>query len=101
MLKEAGVYRYRGSLSTPPCLGEVTWLVADKVMMISQEDLVLWRVVINEGRPNNRAQVPLAGRQVTYFAAHCREELLEIDQVLGDGINLIAVGVVSLIFMLL
>ncbi|HHX8751552.1 TPA: carbonic anhydrase [Morganella morganii] len=54
------VYRFSGSLTTPPCSEDVQWLVLKKPVSASAEQISQFRTVL--GQDNNRPLQPLNGR---------------------------------------
>jgi carbonic anhydrase len=54
-------YRYSGSLTTPPCSEDVTWIVMTTPVTMSAEQLARLRAVL---KPNNRPVQPLNDRQI-------------------------------------
>ncbi|KAJ0797923.1 putative carbonic anhydrase [Helianthus annuus] len=61
-------YRYRGSLTTPPCSEGVTWTVADTTKSISKEQIELLKGPLDHGfKENARPVQELRGRTVTKF----------------------------------
>lgn len=62
LIPEGGtVYRYQGSLTTPPCSQGVTWLVMAKPVTMSRAQLTALDALI---APNNRPVQALHGRSV-------------------------------------
>lgn len=57
----------------------MTWLVSDRALEIHQEELTLWRFLVNEGKDNSREQVELGDREVVYVKGECRGEEVEVD----------------------
>jgi carbonic anhydrase len=55
------VYRYAGSLTTPPCSEAVKWLVMEDRVRASAAQIEAFRAIIHA---NNRPVQPLAGRHV-------------------------------------
>ncbi|WON76603.1 carbonic anhydrase family protein [Serratia sp. UGAL515B_01] len=58
--KEFHFYRFSGSLTTPPCSEGVSWIVIDKPVSASAEQISQFRSVIHH--VNNRPVQPLNGR---------------------------------------
>ena len=54
-------YRYRGSLTTPPCAEDVTWLVLQDPILMSAQQLDRYRTLYNG---TNRPIQPLYDRQI-------------------------------------
>jgi carbonic anhydrase len=54
-------YRYSGSLTTPPCSENVTWIVMEKPVEIGKDQVDAFRAKVNG---NNRPTQPLNGRAV-------------------------------------
>lgn len=65
---------YVGSMSSPPCMPGVVWLVADTPASISSSDLTIWRMLINEGKPNNREVQHSSTPKVKYFPNKCLQK---------------------------
>ncbi|ROT94934.1 carbonic anhydrase family protein [Altererythrobacter sp. FM1] len=59
--RDPAVYRYMGSLTTPPCSEGVNWFVADTVMTASQEQIA---AMTDRLGTSNRSLQPLNGRLV-------------------------------------
>jgi carbonic anhydrase len=57
-----GYYRFTGSLTTPPCTEEVTWLVMKEPVKASHEQIAKFAKVL--GHPNNRPIQPLNARLI-------------------------------------
>ncbi|ETN61766.1 carbonic anhydrase [Anopheles darlingi] len=61
-------YSYSGSLTTPPCLETVTWIVASKRLAVTEREMKLFRATLGEdGRPlllNYRPTQPINNRRV-------------------------------------
>lgn len=55
-------YRFSGSLTTPPCLEGVRWLVMKEPVQASQAQIDAFKAVMHH--PNNRPVQPLNGRLV-------------------------------------
>ncbi|RQM10519.1 hypothetical protein B5M09_007828 [Aphanomyces astaci] len=64
---ESNVYRYSGSLTTPPYTEGVEWNVLQEVQTLSKEQLTAWFNVIHH--PNARPVQALNGRSVTLIQA--------------------------------
>lgn len=60
--KDVGVYRFSGSLTTPPCSEGVTWMVLKQPVSASAEQISLVRSVLKYA--NNRPVQPLNGRVI-------------------------------------
>ncbi|GAA3610586.1 carbonic anhydrase family protein [Gibbsiella greigii] len=58
----ANYYRFSGSLTTPPCSEGVSWLVLDKPVSASAEQIDQFRSVMHHA--NNRPLQPLNGRVI-------------------------------------
>ncbi|KAF0719492.1 Aste57867_992 [Aphanomyces stellatus] len=63
------VYRYSGSLTTPPYAEGVEWSVLSTVQTLSKKQLAAFVKVIEE--PNSRATQPLNGRRVKAIRRKC------------------------------
>ncbi|XP_011048125.1 PREDICTED: alpha carbonic anhydrase 4-like [Populus euphratica] len=62
------LYRYIGSLSTPPCSEGVIWTVVKEVGTVSREQVQLLRDAVDDGyQANARPVQPLNGRVVNLF----------------------------------
>ncbi|KAL9361429.1 hypothetical protein Peur_044214 [Populus x canadensis] len=62
------LYRYIGSLSTPPCSEGVIWTVVKKVRTVSRKQVQLLRDAVDDGyEANARPVQPLNGRAVNLF----------------------------------
>ena len=55
-------FRYRGSLTTPPCSEGVTWIVAAQPIELSAEQIAAFTAIFNG---NNRPVQPLGKRLIT------------------------------------
>ncbi len=53
-------YRFNGSLTTPPCTEGVRWVVLEKPLTVSKEQVKAFRDIM--GHPNNRPIQPLKAR---------------------------------------
>ena len=62
--KEQTHYKYKGSLTTPPCTEGLLWVVFNTPIELSQEQLVTLRTLV---RPNNRPLQPLNSRKVENY----------------------------------
>ncbi|VFQ73073.1 unnamed protein product [Cuscuta campestris] len=63
-------YTYKGSLTTPPCTEDVTWIVIGKYGTISNDQVqLLKRPLDNESKNNPRPLQPLNGRRVEAYQA--------------------------------
>ncbi|KAI7755135.1 hypothetical protein M8C21_026005, partial [Ambrosia artemisiifolia] len=61
-------YRYRGSLTTPPCSEGVTWTIAETIKSISKDQIELLKGPLDpEFKENARPVQELTGRTVTQF----------------------------------
>ncbi|EKY4302359.1 TPA: carbonic anhydrase [Salmonella enterica] len=60
--ENVGVYRFSGSLTTPPCSEGVTWMVLEKSVPASAEQIRQFRSVLHHA--NNRPVQPLNGRVI-------------------------------------
>ncbi len=59
--KARAVYRYEGSLTTPPCSEGVQWLVFAEPITLSAEQIAAFRALVHD---NNRPVQPLNGRKL-------------------------------------
>lgn len=55
------VYRYAGSLTTPPCGEGVKWIVMKETATVSAAQVAAFRAIVEA---NNRPVQPLEGRSV-------------------------------------
>ncbi|KAF8403299.1 hypothetical protein HHK36_011401 [Tetracentron sinense] len=63
-------YRYMGSLTTPPCTGNVIWTILGKVRSVSKEQVAALKAPLNWPCKNNcRPSQPLNGRQIQLYDA--------------------------------
>lgn len=87
-LLDAGTYfHYTGSLTEPPCTEQVTWLVRQEPLAVTEEQLKLLRTAIvssNGGAENWRAPMPLMGRKITPMFAKSGQPQLEPDTKPGE-----------------
>lgn len=60
--ENVGVYRFSGSLTTPPCSEGVTWMVLEQSVSVSAEQVRQFRSVLQHA--NNRPVQPLNGRVI-------------------------------------
>lgn len=60
--ENVGVYRFSGSLTTPPCSEGVTWLVLEKSVTASADQISKFHLVLKHA--NNRPLQPLNGRVI-------------------------------------
>ena len=60
-------YRYRGSLTTPPCSEGVSWLVAVEPIELSSDQISAFTSIVN---PNNRPVQPLHERSLMVDRVH-------------------------------
>ncbi|AHM72833.1 carbonic anhydrase [Yersinia hibernica] len=60
--KQFNFYRFSGSLTTPPCTEGVSWLVLDKQVSASGEQISQFRSAVHHS--NNRPVQPLNGRVI-------------------------------------
>ncbi|XP_022747407.1 alpha carbonic anhydrase 1, chloroplastic-like [Durio zibethinus] len=61
-------YRYVGSLTTPPCSGNVTWNILGKVRSISKEQIAALEIPVNSDcKKNARPCQPLNGRKIEVY----------------------------------
>lgn len=66
-----GYYRYRGSLTTPPCSENVVWTVLARVRSISEEQVTALREPLcKDCKFNSRPVQPLNDRKVELFKVH-------------------------------
>lgn len=56
------VYRFNGSLTTPPCSEGVRWLVLKQPMTASAEQIAAFKALLHH--PNNRPVQPIHARQI-------------------------------------
>ncbi|KAK4799830.1 hypothetical protein SAY86_025195 [Trapa natans] len=66
-IKEDGknYYQYTGSLTTPPCSQGITWIINQKVLTVSSDQVDLLRqAVFDYAKENARPLQPINGRQV-------------------------------------
>lgn len=42
---------YIGSLTTPPCTGDITWIISSRPMLISLEQVSICDVYLSTGQP--------------------------------------------------
>jgi carbonic anhydrase len=62
-------FQYAGSLTAPPCSEQVTWLVRKTPLYATHAQIEYFRIPImeaNSNAGNNRAPMPLMGRQILY-----------------------------------
>ena len=64
-------------MTSPPCMNGVIWLVADRPALISPSDLTLWRVLINQGKPNNR-EVTTSHPHIVHYPNQCLQGALKL-----------------------
>ena len=63
--KQLAYYQYQGSLTTPPLLPDVTWVVLAQPTTINPSDYQ----IIHQDYPNNHRQLQdLKQRTITYYA---------------------------------
>ncbi|KAF8403300.1 hypothetical protein HHK36_011402 [Tetracentron sinense] len=63
-------YRYIGSLTTPPCTGNVIWTILGKVRSVSEEQVAALKAPLDWPYKNNfRPLQPLNGRQIQLYDA--------------------------------
>ncbi|MNH18937.1 Carbonic anhydrase precursor [compost metagenome] len=60
--KQFDFYRFSGSLTTPPCSEGVSWMVLDKPVNVSTEQIAQFRSIVRHA--NNRPIQPLNGRVI-------------------------------------
>ncbi|OPJ90685.1 carbonic anhydrase [Serratia marcescens] len=60
--EKVGIYRFSGSLTTPPCTEGVTWMVLEQPVSASAEQIGKFRSVLQHA--NNRPVQPLNGRVI-------------------------------------
>lgn len=87
-LVDGGTYfHYTGSLTEPPCTEQVTWLVRQETLTVTQDQLKVLRTAIvsaNGGAENWRAPMPLMGRIITAMTAKKGQPQLEADTAPGE-----------------
>lgn len=96
LLKSAGFYKYVGSMSAPPCISGITWLISDKPATISPEDLLIWRLLINGGKPNNR-EVSRSLPTINYYPNKCLQGPLRLTQVNAAALYLATTALLILL----
>ena len=67
-----GYYTYTGSLSTPPCLEQVTWVLLKQPQMVSGQQVLALREVLRDGanaRPVQNKKWPLGTLKIRTGAA--------------------------------
>jgi carbonic anhydrase len=60
--REHGAFRYPGSLTTPPCSEGVEWVVLERPITLSREQIAAFTAIIGD---DHRPVQPLNGRTVT------------------------------------
>ncbi|XP_073101790.1 alpha carbonic anhydrase 7 [Elaeis guineensis] len=71
--KGASYYRYSGSLTTPPCTENVTWILLHEVRTVSEEQLRLLRTAVHD-KDNARPIQPINGRKVYLYKPRIHED---------------------------
>ncbi|XP_004300792.1 PREDICTED: alpha carbonic anhydrase 7-like [Fragaria vesca subsp. vesca] len=67
----ANFYKYKGSLTVPPCTEGVTWIVDKELTTVSREQVELLREAVDDSAETNaRPLQALNGRKVQYFYGH-------------------------------
>jgi len=87
-LLDGGTYfHYTGSLTEPPCTEQVTWLVRQDPLTVTEDELSKLRTAIvsaNGGAENWRSPMPLMGRIITGMVAKKGQPQLEVDTAPGE-----------------
>ncbi|KAI4990149.1 hypothetical protein ZWY2020_038512 [Hordeum vulgare] len=65
--KGSGYYRYKGSLTTPPCTEGVLWNILSKVQHVSKEQIKMLQSVSEKPENNDRPVQKINDRVVSYF----------------------------------
>lgn len=63
----SGYYEWRGSLTTPPCTGDVRWMLQREVRTVSAEQCAAFRKHVGTFPGNARPTQPLNGRAVRIY----------------------------------
>jgi carbonic anhydrase len=63
---QSAFYRYKGSLTTPPCSENIEWVLGDRPVELSAKQLASFRALYNG---NNRPLQPLHGRSIRVVKA--------------------------------
>ncbi|KAL6655461.1 hypothetical protein ACP70R_006287 [Stipagrostis hirtigluma subsp. patula] len=72
--KESGYYRYKGSLTTPPCTEGVIWTIMSKVADASKEQTALIKSVGKTKESNARPTQKINKRVVQYYKPGSKDE---------------------------
>ncbi|RZC91713.1 hypothetical protein C5167_027776 [Papaver somniferum] len=61
-------YRYKGSLTTPPCTEGVIWTIKKQVMTVSKEQVMSLRIAVHDGAIGNaRPLQAINNRHILYY----------------------------------
>ncbi|GAB4833380.1 hypothetical protein Ancab_031623 [Ancistrocladus abbreviatus] len=68
-------FKYYGSLTTPPCLEKVTWIVMVEVRTISMKQVAALKAPLCQSNKNNTRPVqPLNGRKVQRYGGQAKKQ---------------------------
>jgi hypothetical protein len=98
-------FSYTGSLTTPPCDSDATWIVLSTPVPISSDDLEILRGVLLEVNETvadydgstNRPVVPAAGRSISFSSAFSiKEDMITKDDHNDNSGNTLVVAYAAL-----